>query len=214
MMSKLIDLTEQRFGMLTVKEFAGLNKHKQAKWKCLCDCGNTKVIASNNLRRGLIVSCGCYKDENSKHIHVTHGHSKTRLYKIWQGIKRRCYNSNEIRYKNYGGKGIKMFEEWKNDFSIFEEWALNNGYEDDLTIDRIDLSKDYDPSNCRWATIEQQANNKSNNVFVEVNGITHTLGEWAKIVGVPYRTIYNRYSRGERGEKLIRKVNRNKKKGI
>lgn len=210
-MSKLLDLTGQRFGMLTVKEFDSLNKHKQALWKCLCDCGNTKVVSSNNLRRGLIISCGCYHDENIKHINVTHGHSKTRLYKIWQGIKRRCYNSNEIRFKNYGGKGIKMAKEWKDNFTIFEEWALNNGYEDNLTIDRIDLSKDYEPNNCRWTTIEQQANNKSNNVFIEINGESHTLGEWAKIAGISYKTICTRYYRGVCGEKLIRKVNKKQK---
>ena len=107
-----------------------------------------------------------------------------------------------------------MSEEWRNDFSTFEKWALNNGYKENLTIDRIDLSKGYEPSNCRWETLNTQANNKSNNVFVEINGETHTLGEWARIANVSYKTIHTRYSRGVRGEKLIKRVTNKQEKDI
>ena len=200
----VVDLKGQRFGRWTALEYVGLDKHKRALWKCECDCGIIKNVASNNLRRGLTKSCGCYKSQASKERLETHGHSKTRLYRIWQAIKRRCYNDREIRFENYGGKGIAMTEEWKNDFQAFEEWSLNNGYQDHLTIDRIDLSRGYEPSNCRWATIECQANNKSNNVFVEIKGEIHTLGEWARISNLSYKTIHSRYQRGETGEQLIR----------
>lgn len=204
----IIDLTGQTFGRWNVKRFIGLDSHKRALWECECECGTIKSIASNNLRRGLTKSCGCYKSDSTKERLTTHGHSNTRLYHIWQGIKRRCNNPNEIRFANYGGKGISMAKQWE-DYKNFEDWALKNGYQENLTIDRIDLSKGYEPSNCRWVTNESQANNKSNNVYVEINGETHTLGEWARIVGVSYKTIHTRYSRGERGERLIRKVKRN-----
>lgn len=202
---QFVDLSGQRFGRWTVVEFAGMDKYSRALWRCVCDCGKMDDVASNNLRRGLSKSCGCYKSDISKQIHTTHGQCNTRLYKIWQGMKRRCYNPHEIRYNRYGGKNVSLCEEWASDFAAFADWAMNNGYNDSLSIDRLDPHGNYSPSNCRWVTVIEQANNKTNNLCIEYNGEVHTLGEWAKITGINYKTLHTRYSRGDRGVRLFRK---------
>jgi hypothetical protein len=123
-------------------------------------------------------------------------------------MKSRCNNPKDADYKDYGGRGIKVCEEWMQSFSAFYEWAMNNGYADHLTIDRIDNDGDYTPDNCRWVDLKEQANNKRNNVTVTINGLTKTLAEWSEITGILYKTLHTRYSRGDRGERLIRGVRR------
>ena len=155
----MIDLTGMRFGRLTVVEFDRLQKHK-TYWKCVCDCGLTVVVTGNNLRSGNTSSCGCLHREKIREIgfaNKKHGESHeklTRLYSIWCGMWQRCANPNREGYKYYGGKGIAVCEEWQN-YSAFKEWALKNGYKDNLSIDRIDNMKDYCPNNCRWITISE-----------------------------------------------------------
>lgn len=122
---------------------------------------------------------------------ITHGFSRTRLYRIWLGMKNRCYDANRNCYNYYGGRGIKVCDEWKNDFLAFRDWALTHGYSDDLTIDRIDVNGDYEPSNCRWATILEQAQNHSNKVRVMYKGKEYSPAELGKIMGISDRTIYN-----------------------
>lgn len=186
----LIDLTGQRFGRLVVVKRVDHEKKGQARWLCRCDCGKEKVVQSYDLRSGNTQSCGCQRQENFTHI--VHGHSRKRVYAIWKGMKSRCFNENRKCYKDYGGRGITVCDEWKDDFEVFYDWAMANGYSDDLTIDRKDSDGNYDPSNCRWADTLTQANNKGRNVFLEYNGETHTIAEWSRITGINAATIYNR----------------------
>lgn len=120
---------------------------------------------------------------------------KTKLYRVWSTMKERCYNPNNHKYKNYGARGIKVCEEWKTDFKAFQKWAYENGYGEGLSIDRIDNNSGYEPSNCRWATAEQQQNNRRNNRTIEIDGVTHTISEWSKISGIKFETIWARLVR-------------------
>lgn len=188
----LNDLTGQKFGRLTVLKLHEINIRHEAMWLCQCECGKTKIVRSNSLTSGLIVSCGCYHKEMLKMRLTTHGQSHTRLFNIWQNVKRRCYNPNYKYYSYYGGRGITMIEEWKNDFGVFQKWATENGYKNNLTLDRIDSDGNYEPSNCRWATRQTQQNNLRSNHRYTINGEEKTLMEWCKIYGVPHERTRNR----------------------
>ena len=183
---KSIDLTNQKFGKLTA-----ISRVKGSKWLCLCECGNTKEIRTNSLTRGSTISCGCYHKEEVAKRHTTHNRSKDRLYHEWQYLKRRCYNPGYKYYERYGGRGISVCEEWKNNFVAFKEWAESNGYDDSLTLDRIDYDGNYEPDNCRWVTRKVQQNNRSSNLFFTIDGETKTLAQWCEIYKVPHeRTRY------------------------
>lgn len=135
-----------------------------------------------------------------------HGQSGTKLYAIWLTMRQRCYNTNNKDFYNYGAKGIKVCDEWIKDFSEFYRWAMENGYAESLSIDRIDPYGNYEPSNCRWATIQEQANNKKNTIYVEVDGSIYTLTELSNLYGIRRETIEMRYLRGDRGDRLVRPV--------
>lgn len=199
------DLTGQRFGRLTVIGLAETNTRK-TYWICQCDCGNLKRVRSDSLQCGAIRSCGCLKKEqNETNLNKSAAKIKfeqngfkvggTRLYRIWQGIKKRCNNPNDARFSSYGGRGIKMCKEWENDFLSFYNWAINNGYDEKLSIDRINNDEGYSPENCRWATNVTQCNNRRTNIKIKIGNTEKTLTQWCKIFGLNYGTIIARYHR-------------------
>ena len=125
-----------------------------------------------------------------------HGKSHTRLYKIWIGMKKRCYNPRSNAYERYGGRGIGIYQEWLNDFMSFYNWSMENGYNDNLSIDRIDVNGNYEPSNCRWATIDEQSSNKRDTVYYEMFGLNKPLTEWCKYAEIKYSRAYQRLKNG------------------
>lgn len=186
-----INLTNEKFGKLTVLQYA-FTKNNQAFWQCLCECGNKKNVRTQDLRSGKVKSCGCLR----KQLLTTHGLHNTRIYKIWNTIKGRCYNLKNTNYKYYGERGIKMCDSWKTNFISFYNWAISNGYRDNLTIDRINNNGNYEPSNCRWVTKEVQSWNTRQNHLLTYKNETHCIGEWAKIIGLCSRTLRARINRG------------------
>ena len=159
-MGKINDLTGQRFGRLVVTKECGRANSRHVYWECKCDCGKITKCTGGNLKNGKMVSCGCYKNENIASLNKKHGMRHTRPYRIWLNMKNRCLNPNSVRYEDYGGRGITVCDDWKNDFMSFFNWAINNGYSDNLTIDRINNDGGYNPENCRWITIQDQAKNR------------------------------------------------------
>lgn len=182
---KFIDLTGKKFGRLYVIGIA--NKAKHIKWTCRCDCGKEKDIFGCHLKSGKIISCGCASIERISALNKTHGQSKTRLYSIWSGIKSRCYDKNNCCYKRYGKRGISMCKDWQNDYTLFKNWSLENGYTDNLTIDRIDNNGNYEPSNCRWVDMKEQANNTSKTIKIEYKGKHYSAKQIASLFNVNYK---------------------------
>ena len=189
------DLTGEKFGRLTVIEFVEI-KNRGAVWKCVCECGKYKNVRAGDLKAEKIKSCGCLRKEVSKQtitkLCTTHGQRNTRLYRIWRDMKQRCYDRNAKNYHNYGGRGIEVCLEWKNSFKSFYEWSINNGYNNDLSIDRINVNGNYYPDNCRWATVKEQCNNTRKNVMITYNGKSQTLKEWAEELNINYHTLWKR----------------------
>ena len=200
--NKFKDETGNRYGNLTVlsraddyiwTDSAG-HENREVQWYCKCDCGNYTIAKGSQLRSGHTTSCGC----NISKASTKHGMHGTRIYRIHQGMKNRCYNPNEDSYKNYGARGITICDEWlgENGFINFYNWAITHGYRDDLTINRINNDGNYEPGNCNWATFKEQANNKRTNRVIEYMGESHTCSEWADIVSIPAYDICNRLDLG------------------
>lgn len=186
-----VDYTNKKFNRWTVKYFVGQNSNGAAIWHCICDCGTEKDLTVSTIQSGQSKSCGCLKSEVTAKRNTIHGMSKTRLYNEWTGMKDRCYNPNCEFYSYYGGKGISICNDWKDDFVKFRDWALQHGYSDSLTIDRINNDKDYCPENCRWVTSKIQANNRTNNILVCYNGEWRTIGYVMKKTKKTYNQVYH-----------------------
>lgn len=193
------DLSGKRYGKLLVISREE-SKNKNTRWKCLCDCGKISIVAASQLKRGTTKSCGCLKFESRN---STHGLSKTRLHSIWSGMKERCYRKNSPAYKWYGERGITIYQEWLDDFMNFYNWAMDNGYEDGLSIDRINVNGNYEPSNCRWIPLEEQALNTRTTKFLTYKGETKTVSEWCEITGIKKTTMLNRIRLGFTPEECI-----------
>ena len=187
------DLTGIRFGNLVAIERAGKTEWGNVLWKCQCDCGKKRVVPSGKLLSHRVSNCGCrtseLKRKNAEKHGLTSYNIKPRTFIIWNGMKARCLNTKSISYKNYGGRGITICKEWMS-FENFHNWAMQNGYSDDLQIDRIDNNGNYEPSNCRWVTREENSQNCSYNHFIEIMGIRKTVSEWLRLLEIPRSTAY------------------------
>jgi hypothetical protein len=193
---KLIDLTGKKFNHLTVIRYYGRGKYKHL-WECLCDCGNKKIVDSSCLKNNYTKSCGCEaKKQWSIPKSIKHGKSQTRIYGIYTGMIRRCHHKKDKDYKNYGERGISVCQEWRDDFMSFYNWAMNNGYTETLTLDRINNDGNYEPSNCRWTTIKEQSNNTRFNRYITYNGETKTITQWAEFLGFKEDTLRARIVSG------------------
>lgn len=201
---KVEDISGQRFGRLTAIRYAGKNKGRQTLWECRCDCGKTVIVHQQNLKSGHTSSYGCYNIDCIIERGQTHGETKTRLYNIWHGMIYRCYYEKHDSYKDYGGKGVTVCDEWKNSFETFRDWAYQNGYSENLTIDRIDNTGNYCPENCRWATDIQQANNTSRNLVFTVDGYTDTLANLCRKYDMRYSVAHGRIRNGWDVEKALK----------
>lgn len=182
-MGKPIDLTGHKFGKLAVLKKLHDTKGR-VKWLCACECGNLTEIRTDVLRSGMTKSCGC--------LRVRHNKTDTKLYKVWLSMKQRCYNKRDKAYKNYGQRGIKMCDEWKDNFQVFYDWCMANGYKKGLTIDRIDNDKYYEPNNCRLVDRKTQQRNRRSCIYYKINGEKHCLMEWCEILGLNYSTVNGR----------------------
>lgn len=190
-----IDITELRFGRLIVSRELSKKRGKELLWECVCDCGGTKITTAASLKGGYAKSCDCIKREVLAKRNSKHGMSKSRIYEIWMGVIKRCTNQNCMGYKYYGGRGIKVCDRWMSFINFYNDTI--NGYSDELSLDRFpNTNGDYEPTNFRWATYEQQANNKTDTHLIEHNGKALTVSQWAKEVGVPYRRLLGRISKG------------------
>jgi hypothetical protein len=215
-MGRFIDLSGQRFGKLYVLNYEKTNNRRQAIFKCKCDCGNIAFVVGSRLKNNYTKSCGCLQKEkaktqiqefNNKGLR-SKGNSKhnmrhTELYKHWCNMKRRCNCKTNHNYMYYGARGIKVCNEWNESFVEFKEWALNNGYKDGLSIERIDVNKNYEPQNCKWIPYELQIRNRRNTIKLEYKNETKTLIEWCEIFKVKYKLAHSRYKKGWTFEKIF-----------
>lgn len=198
-----IKMIGKKYGNLLVLEYAGRNSLNKKMAKCLCDCGKEVIVRFEYLSSGHTTSCGCNRVRTLNALNAKHGMYKTRLYSTWRSMINRCRYSSAKQYKDYGGRGIKVCPEWEDDFQAFHDWSMANGYRDDMTIDRIDNDGDYRPENCRWVAMNEQSNNKRNNLILSARGEKHTAAEWSRISGTKYGTILSRHSYGWSDEEAI-----------
>lgn len=207
------DLTNMKFGRWTVLSRADdkvlSSGYHVIMWNCRCDCGNLGIVRGKSLTGGISKSCGCYQRELMGKRASKHGDAGTRLYAIWNSMRQRCNNTRSRAYANYGGRGIKICDEW-NDYAVFRDWAMQSGYDPnairgEMTLDRIDVNGDYSPYNCKWSNMQEQARNRRESINLTYNGETHALTEWANIVHMDYTTLWKRYRQNLNPEAILKR---------
>lgn len=180
------------FNKLTIVGF--VYRNKRWMWECSCACGGSTITYPNQVIRGKTTSCGCERGRTFREMHLKHGGTGTRLYRIWKDMRRRC-GRNPKRNRHYGERGIKVCEEW-TEFEVFQKWALANGYTDEMSIERIDNDGHYTPNNCKWIPIKEQPFNTRRVILVTIDGVTKPVGQWADQLGISRSTVYGRISKG------------------
>lgn len=208
-MPKRIDLTGRRFGRWVVLNYSHTANKKHTMWLCLCDCGNTGLVATTNLLRGKSISCGCYRNELLVDRVRTHGDSgsNSRLYITYCSMKQRCYNENTSSYKYYGARGIRVCDEWLKDYMVFREWAYASGYADTLTIERLDNDGDYCPENCTWIPQNEQSKHRRSVLMYE----DQPLCDLARTRGLNPNMVRDRLYKGWTVEEALGLVPRKRK---
>lgn len=181
-MRRRIDIQGEQFGNITVLENAGVDNGGNSLWKCKCTCGREIIRSYSNIVRSAGVGCKECKNEYLRKTHYKHGDTDTRLHNIWLHMRHRCQSTTDADYKNYGERGIAVCDEWQ-EYQAFKEWALSNGYADDLTIERVNVDDGYNPSNCKWIPKGEQTNNRRNTKYFTINGTRKTLSDWCKEYG-------------------------------
>ena len=204
---RLKDIKGQRFGRLVAIEHIGYVRQGQAIWRFQCDCGKIYEAVSAPVVKGTVVSCGCYNRERMAERNMRHGFAhrdhKEKLYEIWSSMKARCQRKTDLNYRHYGGRGITVCDEWQ-DYAPFRAWAMANGYQQGLTLDRIDNNSGYSPENCRWVTMLEQMRNTRRNRFIEYDGERKTISAWAADAGIKYGTLWGRLKRGMKMEEALK----------
>lgn len=191
---KPVNISGQKFGMLYAIKLDSRDRHNRERWLFKCDCGKEKVIEKSSVKTGHTKSCGCWQIENNKVIGITHNKSKTREFKIWLGIKKRCLNKKHSTYKNYGGRGIKICDRWKDSFENFLA-DIGSAPSELYSIDRIDNNGNYEPSNCKWVTRKEQNNNTRRNRIFSYEGNNYTLSNLCDKLELKYKLIYDRVTK-------------------
>lgn len=193
-MAKLSDLTGQSFGNWIVLYRNGSTKNKAAVWRCRCTlCGTEHDVVGASLINGLSTKCRACVPRQT----LSMKHRDERIYHIYTAMKQRCYNSSHKSYLLYGGRGVEVCKGWISSFDLFYEWAMSNGYEDNLTLDRIDINGNYEPNNCRWVTISVQNRNRRNNIFITYNGETNVLSVMCRKYNVNYSSVRSKARNGK-----------------
>lgn len=203
-MPNKIEIEGKKFGrLLAIKEIKSGSRKKKAIWLCKCDCGKETEVSKSQLLSGRTKSCGCLRKESTSKMRKRHGLSKSRLYNIWLRMKQCCYNKSSHKFKIYGGRGIKICEEWKNSFENFYKWSIPSGYKQNLTIDRIDVNGNYFPENCRWILSNEQNWNRRNTVYITINNEKMNLKQAEEKFGINHKKIYDRLQKGWCPERAI-----------
>jgi len=211
-MGNAVDLTGQKFGRLKVVSLLGSQNNRRI-WNCLCDCGTSFSCASDRLRSGNTTSCGCYHKELVRNMATTHGLSHLPEYKVWKDMKARCYNSRNIEYENYGGRGIIVCDEWKESFESFYR-HVGSRPTAEHTIDRQDVNGNYEPGNVKWSTHVEQARNRRNNRIVSYKGHDYVLAELADILDLDVKSLHGYLTRGKTVEDAVEHLTTQQKENL